>query len=132
MAMVAPLSFSVLLLSDPLIGAYCTASCTRHVRHNLFSLSCGGVLSFLVGALTLGSITFWITPSKKRLLPVLVFLGVLLAYLLYLGANPIIQRFAETDLTQNERFTMASQHHSLSGFPCLGTGLERTSTFPSL
>jgi len=125
MAMVAPLSFSVLLLSRSydrrlLYGFFALVMSITI----FFSLSRGGILSFLAGALTLGCITFWTTPSRKKLLPVFVFLGALLAYLLYLGASPIIQRFAQADLAQNERFTVwQASIIAFRDFPIFGAGL---------
>ena len=125
MAMVAPLSFSVLLLSRShdrrlLYGFFALVMSVAL----FFSLSRSGILSFLAGALTLGCITFWITPSKKRLLPVFAFLAALLACLLYLGANPIIQRFAQADLTQNERFKVwQASIIAFRDFPVFGSGL---------
>ena len=125
MAMVAPLAFSVLLLSRShdrriLYGFFALVMSITI----FFSLSRSGIVSFFAGALTLGCITFWTTPSRKRLLPVFVFLGALLAHLLYLGVNPIIQRFTQADLTQNERFTVwQASITAFRDFPIFGAGL---------
>ena len=68
-----------------------------------FSLSRGGIISFLV-SFTFFSVT--IIHRRMRSLPILIsgtFALLLLSYLLYLGLEPVIERFSQTDISLGRR-----------------------------
>ncbi|MBI5181964.1 MAG: O-antigen ligase family protein [Nitrospirae bacterium] len=69
-----------------------------------FSLSRGGIISFFAGILVFALVIFLKALTKKRLVPILMFVLTLILYLLYLGMTPIIDRFAQTDVTNEQRF----------------------------
>lgn len=88
-----------------------------------FSLSRAGIISFFVGIVVF-SIFLYGNFSKKRLIPVFLFLLVLGLYLLFLGISPIIERFAGTDITTEQR--LFGWHGTLLAFkeyPIFGSGL---------
>src|SRR5271157_2764503 len=125
MCMVAPLSFGLGLMSR---------STSRRIRYIFFavvmaltiffSLSRGGVISFLVGTVILASIALWRAPSRKSLIPILSFVVALFIYLVYLGMSPIIERFAQSGISSNERLLVWSASlTAFRGFPVFGTGL---------
>jgi len=125
MCMVAPLSFGI---------GFTSRSMSRKIRYIFFSivmaitiffsLSRGGIISFLVGATILVSLIVWDSPSKKRLFPIFSFVIALFVYLIYLGASPIIQRFAESGISSHERLLVWSASlTAFSYFPVFGTGL---------
>jgi O-antigen ligase len=125
MCMVAPLSFGIGLMSR---------SISRRVRYIFFavvmaitvffSLSRGGILSFLVGTAILAAITAWGTSSKKGLIPILSFVVALLIYLIYLGVSPILERFAQSGVSSHERLSVwLTSVTAVQDFPVFGSGL---------
>lgn len=73
-----------------------------------FSLSRGGIISFVTG---IGVFSFLMLQSRfqqKRIWAVGVFLTVLVAYLIYLGIDPVIERFYHTDMTKEQRLDVWS------------------------
>jgi hypothetical protein len=125
MCMVAPLSFGLGLM---------TRSTSRSLRYIFFavvmaitiffSLSRGGMISFLVGTATLTLIMGWSASLKKRLVPVLIFVFALFIYLIYIGISPIIERFAQSGISSHERLLVWSASISaFRDFPIFGTGL---------
>ena len=109
MCMVAPLSFGIGLMSR---------SMSRRIRYIFFavvmaitiffSLSRGGIVSFLVGTIILALIAVWGASSKKSLIPVLSFVIALFGYLIYLGVSPIVERFAQSGMSSHERLLVWS------------------------
>jgi O-antigen ligase len=125
MCMVAPLSFGVGFLSR---------STGRKIRYIFFavvmaitiffSLSRGGIISFLAGTATLMLIIGWSTSSRKALVPISIFVMGLFVYLIYIGIAPIIQRFAQSGISSHERLSVWSAGiTAFRDFPFFGTGL---------
>jgi O-antigen ligase len=125
MCMVAPLSFGIGLMSR---------SMSRRIRYVFFavvmaitiffSLSRGGIISFLLGTIILTLIVVWGASSKKSLIPVLSFVIALLGYLIYLGVSPIIQRFAQSGISSHERLLVwSASMTAFRDFPLFGAGL---------
>jgi O-antigen ligase len=125
MCMVAPLSFGI---------GFLTRSTGRKIRYIFFavvmaitiffSLSRGGIISFLVGAATLMLVAGWSTPSRKALVPILISVTALFVYLIYIGIGPIIQRFAQSGISSHERLSVWSAAvTAFRDFPFFGTGL---------
>jgi len=125
MCMVAPLSFGIGLMSR---------STSRRIRYIFFavvmattiffSLSRGGIISFLLGTIILTLIVVWGVSSKRSLIPVLSFVIALLGYLIYLGVSPIIERFAQSGVSSAERLLVWSASiTAFRNFPVFGTGL---------
>jgi O-antigen ligase len=104
MCMVAPLSFGIGLMSR---------STSRRIRYIFFSvvmastiffsLSRGGIVSFLIGTTFLALITLWGVSSKRSLIPTISFVIGLFLYLIYLGVSPILERFAQSGVESQER-----------------------------
>lgn len=90
-----------------------------------FSLSRGGIVSFFAAVLVFSFVIFargW--SGKKLIIPVFLFVLVLAVYLLSLGISPVIERFARTDVTGEQR--LAAWLGTLSAFadfPAFGSGL---------
>ncbi len=125
MCMVAPLSFGIGLMSR---------SMSRRIRYIFFavvmaitiffSLSRGGIISFLLGTIILTLIVVWDASSKKSLIPVLSFVIALLGYLIYLGVSPIVQRFAQSGISSHERLLVwSASFTAFRDFPLFGAGL---------
>jgi O-antigen ligase len=89
-----------------------------------FSLSRGGIISFLVGMGVFAFIAFRNTLSKRRLFPLFLFVLVLAGYLVYLGVSPIIERFAGTEPSNEQRLVVwVASLAAAKGFPVLGSGV---------
>jgi len=89
-----------------------------------FSLSRGGIISFFAGLLVFSFVSFTKGMSKKKLIPVFLFVLVLTVYLLSLGISPIVERFMHTDVSGEQRF--AAWQGTLSAFrdfPLFGSGM---------
>jgi O-antigen ligase len=125
MCMVAPLSFGIGLMSR---------SMSRRIRYIFFavvmaitiffSLSRGGIISFLLGTIILALTVVWGVSSKKSLIPVLSFVVALLGYLIYLGVSPIVQRFVQSGMSSHERLLVwSASMTAFRDFPVFGTGL---------
>jgi O-antigen ligase len=89
-----------------------------------FSLSRGGIISFLAG---MGLFSFLIMKSRiqqRKILSIAIFLIVLSAYLLYLGIDPVIDRFYKTDISKLARLKVWSATiDAIKDFWFMGTGL---------
>jgi O-antigen ligase len=125
MCMVAPLSFGLGLMSR---------STSRSLRYIFFavvmaitiffSLSRGGIISFLLSTVVLTVIVVWGASSRRGVIPVLSFVVALLGYLIYLGVSPIVQRFAQSGVSSAERLLVWSASiTAFRNFPVFGTGL---------
>jgi hypothetical protein len=125
MCMVTPLSFGIGLMSRS------TSRSFRYIFFAVvmaitifFSLSRGGMISFLAGTATLTLIMGWSASSKKRLVPVLIFVFALFVYLIYIGISPIIERFAQSGISSHERLSVwFATITAFRDFPIFGTGL---------
>jgi O-antigen ligase len=123
--MIIPLSLGVGLMSKSLEKKvmYAFFSITMTIAL-FFSLSRGGIVSFFAGLMVFVFVVFGRTHSVKRLVPVFLFILILASYLLYLGITPIIDRFSQTDVSNEQR--LLAWQGVLSAFkdnPIFGSGL---------
>jgi O-antigen ligase len=89
-----------------------------------FSLSRGGTISFFAGLMVFSFVSLTKGMSKKKLVPVFLFVLVLAVYLLSLGISPIIERFARTDVSGEDRFAVwQGTLSAFRDFPLFGSGL---------
>jgi O-antigen ligase len=89
------------------------------------SLSRGGIISFFAGVAVFAIFLSWEKFGiQKRWVVLLSFVFALFSYLLYLGIDPIIDRFYETDLTREDRFTVwLGALNAFKDFYLTGSGL---------
>lgn len=89
-----------------------------------FSLSRGGIIGFFAGV---GLFAFLMIQSRmpsKKTWAIGFFLIVLASYLLYLGIDPVIERFISTDISKEQRLTVwAATLKAYQDFPLTGSGL---------
>jgi O-antigen ligase len=125
MCMVAPLSFGI---------GFMSRSMSRRIRYiffavvmaitTFFSLSRGGIVSFLVGTIILAVFIVSDSSSRKRLVPIFSFVVALFIYLIYLGLSPVVQRFTQSGISSHERLLVWSASlTAFADFPVFGTGL---------
>ena len=123
--MIIPLSLGVGLMSMSLEKKimYVFFSITMAVAL-FFSLSRGGIVSFFAGIMVFAFVVFGKTYSVRRLVPVFLFILILASYLLYIGITPIIDRFSQTDVS-NEQRLLAWQGvlSAFKDYPVFGSGL---------
>ncbi|MBI5076267.1 MAG: O-antigen ligase family protein [Nitrospirae bacterium] len=89
-----------------------------------FSLSRGGIVSFFASMALFSILIVIARVQTKKMWAVAAFLIVIAAYLVYLGIDPVINRFYETDITKEQRVIVWQS--TLSGFRdfwLTGTGL---------
>ncbi|HXX53154.1 MAG TPA: O-antigen ligase family protein [Thermodesulfovibrionales bacterium] len=89
-----------------------------------FTLSRGGIISFFAGLLAFSYVLLTRGISKKKLIPIALFVLVLMFYLLFFGISPIIEKFAQSKEASTSRFL--AWQATLSAFrdyPVLGSGL---------
>ncbi len=89
-----------------------------------FSLSRGGIVSFFAGMMVFVFVVLGKTYSVRKLVPVFLFILVLATYLLYLGITPVIDRFLQTEVSNEQR--LLAWQGALSAFkdyPIFGSGL---------
>lgn len=88
------------------------------------SLSRGGIISFFSG---IGLFTLLIIKEKiknKKLIAIILFLITLVSYLLYIGIDPLIDRFYKVDMDSKVRFIIWSDTFKIfRDFSLTGTGL---------
>lgn len=89
-----------------------------------FSLSRGGIISFFA-SLTLFSILVTITRVQtRRIWAIAGFLSILAVYLVYLGIDPVIDRFYQTDISKEQRLIVwQSTLTAFKDFWLTGSGL---------
>jgi len=89
------------------------------------SLSRAGIISFFAGITIFAVFLSWDKfRGKKRWVLLSFFIFTLFLYLFYLGIDPIIDRFYETDLTREARFTVWSGTlNAFKDFYLTGSGL---------
>ncbi|HXX81277.1 MAG TPA: O-antigen ligase family protein, partial [Thermodesulfovibrionales bacterium] len=88
-----------------------------------FTLSRGGIISFFAGLLVFSTVLFTKGISKRKLIPIVLFVLVLIAYLLFFGASPIIEKFAQSKESAGAR--VLAWQTTLSAFrdyPVFGSG----------
>jgi hypothetical protein len=125
MCMVAPLSFGI---------GFISRSLGRRIRYIFFAtvmattifftLSRGGMISFFVGTVSLAVILWWTASSKTKLTPIAIFVLALFFSVIYIGASPVVQKFAQQGLSSSERLSVWSMSFAaFRDFPIFGTGL---------
>ncbi|MEW6107713.1 MAG: O-antigen ligase family protein [Nitrospirota bacterium] len=89
-----------------------------------FSLSRGGILGFFSGMALFSFLIIKSRVQTKKIWAIGFFLMVLAVYLLYLGIDPIIDRFYKTDITGEQRLIVWSATlKAAKDFWFTGTGL---------
>ncbi|MFH0933251.1 MAG: O-antigen ligase family protein [Nitrospirota bacterium] len=123
--MIIPLSLGVGLMSRSIEKKimYAFFSITMAIAL-FFSLSRGGIVSFFAGMMVFVFVVFGKTYSMRKLVPVFLFILILASYLLYLGITPIIDRFLQTEVS-NEQRLLAWQGvlSAFTDYPFFGSGL---------
>ena len=71
-----------------------------------FSLSRGGIVSFFAGLFLFSFLIIKSRVESKKIWVVFFFLAVVACYLLYLGIDPVVQRFYSTDITRETRLSV--------------------------
>jgi O-antigen ligase len=93
-----------------------------------FSLSRGGIISFFGGILVFLFLVFTKGKSRMKLAPLFIFLFFFAVYLVYLGASPVIERFAKSGVTDAQRLSAwVGTLTAFRDFPLFGSGMG---TFP--
>ncbi|MEW6587106.1 MAG: O-antigen ligase family protein [Nitrospirota bacterium] len=88
------------------------------------SLSRAGIVSFFCGIAIFALYLLWNRFRAKKMWAVAAFLLVLFLYLLYLGVDPIIDRFYKTDIGSEERLIVWTETlGAFRDFALTGTGL---------
>ncbi|MCI0469170.1 MAG: O-antigen ligase family protein [Nitrospirae bacterium] len=89
-----------------------------------FSLSRGGIVSFFASMIMFSFIVFAKTLSTRRLVPIVMFLVALFSYLIYLGVTPIIDRFSQTDIANEQRLLVwQGTYTAIKDYAFFGSGL---------
>lgn len=89
-----------------------------------FSLSRAGIISFFAGISVFGLFLSWDKFRAKKRWALAVFIFVLFLYLFYLGIDPVIDRFYETDITREARFAVWTETlNAFKDFYLTGSGL---------
>jgi O-antigen ligase len=88
-----------------------------------YSLSRGGILSFVAGMLVFSFVIFTKGRSKRMLMPVLLFVLVAGTYLIFFGISPIIDRFAQGEVSIDQRLSVwKGTLTAFRDFPVFGSG----------
>jgi len=88
------------------------------------SLSRGGIVSFFAGTALFALILSWQRFRAKKVWAIAAFILGVLLYLSYLGIDPVIDRFYQTDITREERFAVWSETlRAFRDFYLTGSGL---------
>jgi O-antigen ligase len=88
------------------------------------SLSRGGIISFFAGIIIFALFISWDRFRAKKRLALVAFIFALFIYLLYLGIDPIIDRFYKTDLAREDRFAVwSATFNAFKDFYFTGSGL---------
>jgi len=89
-----------------------------------FSLSRGGVVSFFSGMVLFGFLLVASRLQQKKIWFIGIFVVAVLTYLAWLGVDPIMQRFSQTDITKEQRLIVWSTTLTASkDFWLTGSGL---------
>jgi len=97
-----------------------------------FSLSRGGIVSFLAGVALFSLFMIKSRIQAKRVWIIGSFLIILLCYLLYLGISPVIERFYTTDISGEQRLIVwTTAFKAFKDFWLTGSGIGTfTNIFP--
>lgn len=88
------------------------------------SLSRAGIISFLAGIALFALFLLWNKFKAKKIWALAAFLFIIFLYLLYLGIDPIIDRFYKTDITREARIAVwAETIKAFKDFYLTGSGL---------
>lgn len=89
-----------------------------------FSLSRAGIISFFAGVATFSFVVFAKSVSRRRLIPVMLFVLAVTVYLLSLGVTPVLERFAQREVSQEDRLVVwQGTLAAFRDFPVFGSGL---------
>ena len=89
-----------------------------------FSLSRGGIVSFFAGMLLFAVLLLVDRLRQRKVWVIGIFVAVVLCYLVWLGMDPIVQRFYETDITKEQRLiAWSSTLTAVKDFWFTGSGL---------
>jgi O-antigen ligase len=89
-----------------------------------FSLSRGGIISFIASMFVFSLIILTKGMTKKKFFPIALFSLALTVYLLFLGVSPIVERFAKGEVSGEQR--LKAWHGTLQAFrdfPVFGSGM---------
>lgn len=91
----------------------------------IFSLSRGGMISFVAGLLVFSFFILIRGMSRKKLIiPLFLFVLVLAVYLLYLGIAPVTERFSQSGVSDEQRFAAwQATLSAVADYPVFGSGL---------
>lgn len=117
-----------------LAAGFTAATLDRKIRYLLyglamavtvfFSLSRGGVMAFFAGVFVFCLFVLSAKTSRRRFIPILLFVAVLIAFLAYLGVSPLLERFSQLDIPHHERVTVwKATLGAFLDFPVFGSGI---------
>lgn len=90
----------------------------------VFTLSRGGIIAFFAGVFVFSAVALAGRSSKKRLIPLFLFVLVLGISVLYIGLSPVMSRFTQVDIFHHERLTVwKAAFEGFLSFPVFGTGI---------
>ena len=89
-----------------------------------FSLSRGGITSFFAGMSFFALLMLQRNRESRKVWIIAFFIAVVLSYVIYLGVDPIIERFYKTDVSSEERLVVwSSTWNAIKDFWLTGSGL---------
>ena len=89
-----------------------------------FSLSRGGIVSFFASMAFFSMLVVITRVQTRKIWAIACFLIIVAAYLVYLGLDPVIDRFYETDITKEQRIIVwQSTFTAFKDFWLTGSGL---------
>lgn len=89
-----------------------------------FSLSRGGITSFFAGMSLFALLMLQRNRESRKVWIIAFFIAVVLSYVIYLGIDPIIERFYKTDVSGEERLLVwSSTWNAIKDFWPTGSGL---------
>ena len=89
-----------------------------------FSLSRGGITSFFAGMSLFAVLMLQRNKGPRKIWIIAFFIVVVLSYVVYLGIDPIVERFYKTDISGEERLVVwSSTWNAIKDFWLTGTGL---------
>lgn len=89
-----------------------------------FSLSRGGITSFFAGISLFALLMFQRDRGSRKVWIIGFFVAVVLSYVIYLGIDPIIERFYKTDISGEQRLVVwSSTWTAVKDFWLTGSGL---------
>jgi O-antigen ligase len=87
------------------------------------SLSRGGIISFLAATVLFAFYLLWDKFKTNKKWALAAFIGILCLYLLYVGINPVIDRFYQTDISHEARFNVWTEtFRAFQDFYLTGSG----------